>query len=229
MKITFNLRKFLYNKDAQWVLKELYNKRNNKKSFWIYLPLTDKRINQFFEKQYHTQDGKKLPNSYFDNPDLNLLLELEGLSILHPIKQGVSPDDNGSWMKNVKIKNKTAIKELYRWINDNAYIIHRGHFSLNKATGIAYYKDQQTRFYKNSGIYKLFKTFMERENHQIHLEEMIEIQQKQSTPNVEEENIEKATFELIKELGKKFKIKTGNLTKLFVRIDDDYLLRGKII
>lgn len=231
MKMNTKLRYLLKGPAAQKILQELWDKRNEKEIL-IYLATTQDCINEYIDKyeKHHLLPDNKIMDNCFDRFDGPFFNELRNASIIREFSFGESelPDEPEEYTYEtalVKGLNKDGLKILRSWIDQLPYIIDHGDFSLNTVSGSAYYKDKETKLYKNSAYFKLLKSFLEQKDNRLSINEIIKIKESEEKIDSKEEEKYECAKELIKNFGRRMGIRKG-LNRVISYTGDSFALVG---
>ena len=211
----------------------LYQIRKRKAPVFIYMPLTNKCISNFYAHSSDNSDEEVLrqqgmiPDYCFNQSDYRFLEELRKLRALRILLKESGFDTDINWYARIQINNPLVIERVYQWMQDDRSkrILHYGIFSLNLYTGEAYCKDNQYIFDPHRGMFKIFKAFLENKKHELSYEEIYAINQnkaKEETGEVDSA-IKLTAQQNIGDIKERLSMK-GELAKLFVPTGMSYML-----
>jgi acylphosphatase len=235
MKTTSKLRQLLRNPAAKNILLGLWKYRNDKKIV-VYLETSQKCVNDSIEWIFkHNPDewsDKMLSDCYnrFDGPFFD---ELKNVGLIKGFffGEGDLPDEpydetGGGWeVASVEGLDNDKLKSLIDWVKQLPYIFDWGDLSLNTVSGIVYYKGKQTTLYKNSSYFKLLKSFLEQEKHELLVSEILQIRDVSVGLNTIPEGGYKGAKEVIKNLGRRIGIRK-DLNQVFSYTGDSFVILG---
>lgn len=230
MKMNKKLRCLLKKPAAQKILQELWDKRNDKKIL-IYLATTQDCINRYVEKGHpHGWLPENIMDICYGKLDGPLFNELKNASVIKEFSfgEGNFPDESEEYEYEgalVKGLDKERLKILRNWIDQLPYVLDHGDFSLNTLSGIAYYKDKETKLYKKAAYFKLLKSFLEQKNNKLSINEILKIKGSEEKIDSKEEEKLECADELIKNFGRRMGIRKG-LNQIFPYTGDFFVLIG---
>lgn len=233
VNLSLELRQLLENEAVREVVTVLHQKGEHGGKTFIYMPLVNKCISDFYShpaddvRNMMLQQEGRIPDYCFNQLDYQLLEELQRLGILKILYQESGFDDNSSWIAHIKTISLSAMKKIYQWMQDNQNkrIFNYGIFSLNIYTGEAYCKDNQYIFRPHRGMFKIFKAFLENQRHELSYEEIYAISQNKAKEETEDADsaikitVQQNIGDIKERLGMK-----GKLAKLFVPTGMSYML-----
>lgn len=222
IKITLPIREALLNKATHNIIKELFRKRKDKKIISIYLPLVTENVNNFFMQN---NGVNHIPDSCFNQTDLLLVKNLEKIKAIK-IKE-ISLGDNDRWFVTIKIKNIAIIEKINEWLSHIDNIINYGIFSLDTLTGEVYCRDNMARFHPSKGKFRVFREFINDENHRLSYKRIISKHEDKPEEKIEiDSSFVIETNQIIKDIKKSLKMK-DKLSKLFIPAGNAYKLMPK--
>lgn len=218
MKISSRLRLLLTDPAAKEILNSLW-KEKDQKNVLVYLTTTDNCISDYAERYYADQ---WLPNKFidecyakFDGPFFNELKKA-GIIKHYSFTQTELPDQPpGPEYQACEVAgiDNSKLKYLLAWVKQLPYILNHGNFSLNTMSGEAYFKDKAVKLYKNSGYFKLIKSFLESKDTSLSVKDILQISGRGvQSSKVTNDNYYDA-LEIIKNLGRRIGIRK-NLNKI---------------
>lgn len=227
MNISYELRKTLQSKEAQGIVKLLYGKIDGKDEIIVPLPLVTENVTENIVRAHESYKltgdtpDNLIPNECFDHPDRKIITELGRIGAIRII-ENTTEDDAGRWVAIVTIKDQGVIEEIYEWIIDAESIINFSIFSLNMATGVAYCYDKGVHFQQSGGLYKVFKAFLEKPDHELDYKEILSVHGEKGTDKPDPRAANEIIMDLRDKLGMKGKLSglfspTGNAYKLLQR------------
>lgn len=206
------------------IIEFLYQRRSKKDVIMVYLPLVTSSISDYFGELFQNNlEPSRIPDECLDQPDNNLLTELEKQKVLKLLSVGGGEET----FADVKILDPTAIEKLYEQTLMSEYFIHYGIFSLNTATGEAYCGDHQAKFYRHQSFYRVFKRFLSSDSHELSYFAIYSEQEKKSENTIRKsfdaKDLTIPSNQIIKDIRARLRMK-GELSKLFQPIGKAYLL-----
>lgn len=224
MKLSYRLRNLLSEKAVFGIIEFLYQRKNEKDVIMVYLPLVTSSISDYFGELFQNNlEPGRIPDECWNQPDANLLSELEKQKVLKLLSTGGGEET----FANVKILDPAAIEKLYEQALMSKFFIHYGIFSLNAATGDVYCGDYTARFYRHQSFYRVFKRFLSCDSHELSYFAIYSEQERKSEnairKNYKAEDLTIPANQIIKDIRARLHMK-GELSKLFQPIGKAYLL-----
>lgn len=229
MNIPVSLQMLLRDERVRRVVEQLYKERDKSGEIFVYLPLVSSATNHYFGSEADYQRGNNsLPDYLFDNDDTRLVEKFEELEILQDAG-GITMDEKRGFVAMVTTQNPPAIKEIYEWMKkqDFSRFLFYGVFSLNTITGEGYCGDHKTKFHTGRTIYKVYKAFLENQNHALSFKTILSLYYDRPESEIKIDLQDKYRWRKVHEtavdLRKKLGMK-GKLSKLLITSGEEYIL-----
>lgn len=219
--INYSLRELIRDKTIQSMVSCLYEIRQRNDVIAVSLPLANSRFFLICEDPYH-EDSDNIEKLCFHLKDSLFIDELIKLDVL---SKGECTDEYDEFSAYVKIVNSNFIEGLYEWIKDKDLIINYGIFSLHTFTGEGYCVDNKYSFHTNKGLFRVFKAFLQKPTHILNDREIFQTFY-DSTSDALKLRVE-IVHQIIGEIREKLSMK-GELSKLFLRTGNQYLLKSSV-
>ncbi len=228
MKISSKLRSLLTDPAAKEILTYLW-KEKDQKTILVHLTVSENCISEYAERYYADQwlPDKFIDECYakFDGPFFNEL-KIAGIIKHFSFTQTELPDQPPG--PECQVCEATGIdnsklKYLLVWVKQLPYILNHGNFSLNTMSGEAYFKEKAVKLYKNSGYFKLIKSFLESKDSSLSVKDILQIGGRGvQNSKVTNEDYNDA-LEIIKNLGRRIGIRK-DLSKIIPYTGNAFVL-----
>lgn len=217
--ISYTLRQLAKDKNIQHIVKELNERKSSKDIIPIYLPLANECINKIADDPNLHEQGF---NSCYELSDSLLINELINIKVLStPNDYVFTENDNGLFVADIIINNPDFIEHYYEWIKDADHILNYGIFSLHTFTGEAYCLDNKSVFPTDSGIFRVFKAFIQEPTHILSYNQINSVFINDDIQDPDSLVIQQAIYKIKKKLDME-----GEFKKLFLPSGNKYLLRS---